>query len=232
MLKQACYVAFNCRSLLAYRTNDIFSFCLFIIEWHHWDNLPEWTPGIIRRTSSTIGLLGLIVHRKVVEKDNLLAPPDHEVDRVPPPKGGCPYRPDDRYGTSVENSIASTEGAPIGRNMPAVEKVNRHPNGDPNAQMIAQRLLARESFKPARDQLNITAAAWIQAMAHSWIHHEDGVIISIGDGGEGATHDCPLVKFNFFRNERTSRRALQQQKDPMMGCLFCLWTERDASEEK
>lgn len=171
------------------------------MKWHHWDNLPEWTPGFIRRTSSSIGLLGLIVHRNVVEKDNLLAPPDHEVDRAPPPKGGCPYRPDDGYGTSVENPTASMEGAPIGRNMPAVEKVNRNPNGDPNVQMIAQRLLARESFKPAGDQLNITAAAWIQAMVHSWIGHEDGEIISMGDGGEGATHGCPLAKFNFFETK-------------------------------
>jgi len=36
-------------------------------------------------------------------------------------------------------------------------------SADPDVQMVAQRLLAREGFVPAGDQLNIIAAAWIHA---------------------------------------------------------------------
>jgi hypothetical protein len=77
-----------------------------------------------------------------------------------PPRG----RSDDGFGTDYENPTTAMEGAPIGRNMPALPKHLRDAHGKPEVQLVAQRLLAREEYKPAGQQLNILAASWIQAM--------------------------------------------------------------------
>lgn len=152
----------------------------------------------VQTTLSTIGLIPLIVFRKLLESDNLLAAPAHK-DPAKRPKPTCPfkYRPDDGFGTDIDNPTASMDGAPIGRNMATVPKHLRNHRGGPDVQVVAQRLLARESFKPAGDQLNITAAAWIQAMVHDWIQHFDGPETTL-EKGEGL---CPLGKFKFFETK-------------------------------
>ncbi len=163
---------------------------LYITAWHKWN--VTWLPTPLQRIFATIGLLPLIVHRSLLENDNLLGTPPH-VDpkgRKPPPEGGCPFRPDDGYGTDVNNPTASMDGAPIGRNMQAVPKHLRNHRGAPDVQLVAQRLLAREDFVPAGEQLNITAAAWIQAMVHDWIQHEDGAKTSLENEKLGP--ECPL----------------------------------------
>jgi len=141
-----------------------------------------------------------MVHRMILERENLLEAPPFEdpKGRPPPKKGGCPFRPDDGYGTDVNNPTASMEGAPVGRNMPAVPKHQRNHRGGPDVQLVAQRLLARESFQPAADQLNITAAAWIQVMVHDWIQHEDGADTYLDKGEESG---CPLSTFKFFETK-------------------------------
>ena len=103
-------------------------------------------------------------------------------------------RPVDGFGTDVNNPTTANYLGPIGRNMPAVPKHLRDPKGSPDVQMVAQRLLAREEFKPAAQQLNIMAAAWIQAMVHDWINHLDSdqdITLSKGAGL------CPLKNFTF-----------------------------------
>ncbi len=86
-------------------------------------------------------------------------------------------------------------GAPIGRNMPATPKHLRDQFGKPDVQMVAQRLLAREEFKPAGNQLNIIAASWIQAMVHDWIGHFDGDETLTLD--KGKENGCPFASFKF-----------------------------------
>ena len=105
-------------------------------------------------------MIPLIIHRKLLEKENIFPTPKHEdpKERNPPPASGCPFRPDDGFGTDVKNPTTGMEGAPIGRNMSAVPKHLRNAGGAPDVQMVAQRLLARESFSPAASQLNIMAA--------------------------------------------------------------------------
>jgi len=85
--------------------------------------------------------------------------------------------------------------APIGRNMATLPKHLRDEHGKPDVQMVAQRLLAREDFKPAAAQLNIIAAAWIQAMVHDWIGHYDGNEKETLDKGKES--GCPLHSFQF-----------------------------------
>lgn len=150
-----------------------------------------------------MGLIPLIVHRSVLERDNLLPTPPHKdpQDRDKPPEEGFLFRPDDGYGTDVKNPTASMEGAPVGRNMETVPKEKRIHREGPNVQVVAQRLLAREEFKAAGDQLNIVAAAWIQAMVHDWIKHEDGAKTSMETSKSVVGSQCPLHKFNFFETK-------------------------------
>ena len=115
------------------------------------------------------------------------------------PTGPPSARPDDGFGTDWKNPTAGMLSSPIGRNMPAVPMHLRDPHGKPDVQMVAQRLLAREGFKPAASQLNILAASWIQAMIHDWIGHFDGektVILHKGVDDEGKSL-CPFAKSPF-----------------------------------
>ena len=124
------------------------------------------------------------------------------------PTGPPSARPDDGFGTDWENPTTAMEGAPIGRNMPALPKHLRDPHGKPDVQMIAQRLLAREEFKPAGDQLNILAASWIQAMVHDWIGHFDGDKTEVLDQGVDDKGEslCPFAKSPFrFKNTKIEK---------------------------
>merc|ERR1712165_181994 len=69
----------------------------------------------------------------------------------------------------------------------------------PPVQLVAQRLLAGEEFAPAADQLNVIAAAWIQAMVHDWIDHFESKDEQIFDRGE--EFGCPMKKFKVFKTE-------------------------------
>lgn len=152
------------------------------------------------------GLIKLIVHRTVLEKNNLYRAPVKPVPcgkkaPIRPPTA----RPDDGFGTDWKNPTTAMEGAPIGRNMPALPRHLRDPHGKPDVQMVAQRLLAREQFTPAGDQLNILAASWIQAMVHDWIGHFDGketLTLDEGLDDEGKSL-CPFAKSPFrFKNTK------------------------------
>ena len=79
--------------------------------------------------------------------------------------------------------------------MPAISEHLRDAHGTPDVQLVAQRLLAREQFKPAEDQINILAASWVQAMVHDWIGHMDGNKTETLD--KGAEHGCPFASFKF-----------------------------------
>mmetsp|Transcript_231 Transcript_231/g.267 ORF Transcript_231/g.267 Transcript_231/m.267 type:complete len:654 (-) Transcript_231:80-2041(-) len=154
-------------------------------------------------SSGIVGLIMLIVHRTVLEAENILAAPPHKdpQGRPAPPQEGELFRPDDGYGTDVKNPTTAMEGAPVGRNMSAIPKEERVPRGGPNVQVVAQRLLARESFTPAGDQLNIVAAGWIQAMVHDWMKHEDGKKTSMEVTLAVVGSQCPLHRFNLFETK-------------------------------
>ena len=91
--------------------------------------------------------------------------------------------------------------------MPGLPKHLRDPHGKPEVQLVAQRLLAREKFQPAGDQLNVLAASWIQAMVHDWIGHFDGVKSVVLDSNKTATGEtlCPFAK-SPFRFKETKER--------------------------
>ncbi len=62
---------------------------------------------------------------------------------------------------------------------------------------LDQKLLARTMFKPAGMQLNVMAAACIQAMVHDWImHYEDDKKPSVALN-KGTSYGCPMSTFKF-----------------------------------
>lgn len=187
---------------------SIWNFALIpVLEWILvlYDVVPfstYWTYSFV-----PTGLIKLIVHRTVLERRNLYKTPlkpDGRKDPSGPPRA----RSDDGFGTDYKNPTTGMAGAPIGRNMPALPKHLRDPNGKPEVQMVAQRLLAREEFKPAAGQLNILAASWIQAMVHDWIGHFDGgetIILDKGNDDKGKSL-CPFAKSPFhFKNTKEEK---------------------------
>eukprot|EP00392_Amoebophrya_sp_AT5.2_P018255 g18760.t1 len=81
------------------------------------------------------------------------------------------------------------------------EHAKKYPLHYPDMGIIAERLLAREpenpaeavgtgAFRPAGEQLNVLAAAWIQFQAHDWVDHktkpyadEDGLVKIVSSAG-------------------------------------------------
>jgi len=146
-------------------------------------------------TNMLTGLIKLVVHRAVLSRENLYKAPFKDDERLKDYDGKpLKTRPADGFGTDVNNPTTANHLGPIGRNMPAIPKHLRDPHGSPDVQMVATRLLAREEFKPAADQLNIIAASWIQAMVHDWINHLDCDREVTLDKG---TSLCPMKKFTF-----------------------------------
>lgn len=93
----------------------------------------------------------------------------------PPPDGETPvyHRTITGHYNEVDCPAAGAAGQSFGRNCPGYAPGARRVN-TPDPFLVAQKLLARRPsgpnnayFKPAGDQLNILAAAWIQAMVVS-----------------------------------------------------------------
>ena len=89
-----------------------------------------------------------------------------------PPTGGLPVecRSDTGHYNEIDNPAAGGAQEAFGRNCPGYAPSARRPL-TPDPFLVAEKLLARRSsgadgdyFKPAGAQLNIMAAAWIQAM--------------------------------------------------------------------
>lgn len=151
------------------------------------------------------GILKLVIHRKILEKCNLYRVPVTEfpkkLESFRRSSSSLRRRSKSAFGTDLVIPTAGMEGSWIGRNMPALPKHLRDPHGKPDVQLIAQRLLARDDFKPAGSQLNILAASWIQAMVHDWIGHFDGrKVITVGSRETESL--CPFAR-NPFRFKET-----------------------------
>jgi hypothetical protein len=97
-------------------------------------------------------------------KDDL-GEPTEEVTRSRQPDGtwndlGCPYM--------------GAKGTGFGRNAPLEMTVPHHDRLlDPDPRVISEKLMARDTFKPA-GIINAMAAAWLQFENHNWFFHGDG----------------------------------------------------------
>ncbi|MEP3890955.1 MAG: peroxidase family protein [Hellea sp.] len=147
--------------------NVIFAITKPIISWH---KLPK-----------LIGSLNLEVFRNDLRKFNLFdteEPREWPASRQPDPV----LKSDEMEGRHPEGKFndlncpfMGAAGARFGRNTP-LDDVEPHLDAkygllDPNPYDVAERILSRDTFKPATT-LNLMAAAWIQFMIHGWVDHK------------------------------------------------------------
>lgn len=121
-----------------------------------------------------MSLLNVDGFRYVLRRDNLI---DTEVHEAPPHVRSVPARiPEaDRRrrafnGTNDDLSVREMGAlnATFGRNLKPVYAPELFDT--PNPFVVAEKLLLRKQFIPARS-LNILAAAWIQFQVHDWVNH-------------------------------------------------------------
>lgn len=143
------------------------------------------------------GSISIIARRIFMQQINLYAVPLPPSDPVPTPPD---HRTPSGFGNDPDHPHAGSTFTPFGRNMPPAQP-KAYPDL-PSVQVVAQRLLARKGgFKPAGEQFNVLAAAWVQAMTHDWFGHADsGETVELAEGPPG----CPLSTFRF---KKTKRRA-------------------------
>ena len=128
--------------------------------WH------KWRPRI--------GVLGLIAFRNILRERNL-----HDTSDLAsrPNPGPClpedliSRRSDGRYN-DIDFPEMGAEGERFGRNVPREYTLPEAEPGllEPSPREISRRVLARDTFIPART-LNLLAAAWIQFQTHDWFSH-------------------------------------------------------------
>ncbi|CAM9858665.1 unnamed protein product [Ectocarpus sp. 4 AP-2014] len=150
------------------------------------------------------------MRRIFLNKFNLL--PGDEVNPPvvpPPPAGGVPvyHRTVTGHYNELDCPAAGGANEALGRNCPGYAPGSRREN-IPDPFLVAQKLLARrpsgpnkDFFKPAGAQLNILAAAWIQAMVHDWVDHTEADPTELSGG---AAHGCPMNKFKFKKTGATA----------------------------
>jgi hypothetical protein len=149
------------------------------------------------RLNVRLGLLSLDSYRHVLRRDNLI---DTEPQEAPPSARPVPDPPDEETRTrrTFDGSFNDLSvpkmgavGATFGRNLPPdyrPELLN-----EPNPITVSQKLMHRETFRPATS-LNLLAAAWIQFQVHDWVNHEryplgqQDVAVPLPDGMAGWTN--------------------------------------------
>jgi len=178
----------------------------FLPPWHTWFHVPF--------IDFPLGCIPLIIHRISLHYCNLYphpGPTSSKDPQVDPPA----FRTGDGYGTDIRNPTSGATGSPFGRNCLPVPMELRNPEGDPAVQLVAQKLLARDTFRPAGMQLNIVAAAWIQAMVHDWIGHYDDEDRPV-TLNKGAPSGCPMHSF-------TIKKTTERPKDGAYNSFRSHW---------
>jgi hypothetical protein len=149
------------RSLGSHLLEKIFDVVNRVVPWH---KLPTWLAAV-----------NLISFRDVLREKNL-----H--DTSPPTKRALPNttcdprsvyaRRSDGTCNDLEHPEMGAAGERFGRNVPREYTFPEKEPAllSPSPRVISQRLLARESFRPAHS-LNLLAAAWIQFQTHDWFAH-------------------------------------------------------------
>jgi Animal haem peroxidase len=137
----------------------LISLASFVDRTMGWDRWPR-----------PVGILILVGLREELRERNLTDTKLVEPARPPPPdlntrtlEGGW-----NDLGRPAMGSL----GTRFGRNVPLDRAYPEPPAErlDPSPRLVAEKLLARDGFKPAKS-LNVLAAAWIQYEVHDWLSH-------------------------------------------------------------
>ncbi|MDL2408670.1 peroxidase family protein [Rhizobium calliandrae] len=122
-----------------------------------------------------LSLLNLDAFRYVLREKNLIATDPVEAPPIARPtplpaiaEGERQMRTYDGTFNDLSAPKMGAVGSTFGRNLPPVFQPELFDT--PNPVVVAQQLLHRDTFIPARS-LNILAAAWIQFQVHDWVNH-------------------------------------------------------------
>lgn len=133
-------------------------------RWVGWSRLPK-----------PLGLAVLVGLREQLRAHNLYDTGRGPKDRSPTADvaAGRDARTLDGTNNDLQYPMMGSMGSRFGRN---VATTLTYPEDqqrilEPNPRLISQRILARDSFKPA-STLNLLAAAWIQFEVHDWFSHD------------------------------------------------------------
>lgn len=113
-----------------------------------------------------IGVISLITRRIVMQNVNLYNAP-LENDASSSETSVPDHRTADGAGNDKQYFSTGSSNTAFGRNMPP--NARRAHAEQPPVQVVAAKLLQRDTYHPAGDQFNVLAAAWIQAQV-SYIH--------------------------------------------------------------
>jgi hypothetical protein len=149
------------RSLESHFLEKLFAVLNQFVPWH---KLPPW-----------LGLLNLVSFRHVLRQKNLhdTSPP---LPKVSPNITCNPRSLYTRRSDGTCNDLEHPEMGAVdqrfGRNVPREMTFPEKEPAllSPSPRVVSQRLLGRESFRPA-ESLNLLAAAWIQFQTHDWFAH-------------------------------------------------------------
>ena len=121
-----------------------------------------------------LGVLNLLAFRNLLRERNLHDTSDLMSRQSPgkcPPEDLVTRRSDGKYNDLDFPEMAAA-GERFGRNVPIEYTFPESEPGllEPSPREVSRRLLARDTFIPART-LNLLAAAWIQFQTHDWFSH-------------------------------------------------------------
>ena len=134
---------------------------------------PQWYefPSLILQTGSLARLRGELRERNLHEAPKMRPP----LNGAKPPDGVIGARTSDGSWNDLDDPMMGAKGTGFGRNVPlSMTKPNRKRLLDPNPRDISEKLMARDTFKPA-GIINALAAAWLQFENHNWFFHGNGL---------------------------------------------------------
>ena len=134
---------------------------------------PQWYefPSLILQTGSLARLRGELRERNLHEAPKMRP----KSNGAKPPEGVLGARTTDGSWNDLDDPMMGAKGTGFGRNVPlSMTKPDRKRLLDPNPREISERLMARDTFKPA-GIINALAAAWLQFENHNWFFHGNGL---------------------------------------------------------
>jgi hypothetical protein len=180
-------------------------------KWRPWHKIGKW-PGVAN----------LVALRTELRRYNLF---DTDSDLTQPKTDGgkvCPFhtgpnatrqRTEDGTLNDLSYPAMGCRFTRLGRNMRTKIPINQELDlKSPNPYEISEKLLQRNSFKPATG-LNLLAAAWIQFQVHDWFSHENEALTPDDDNSE---NDGKKIDLEWTGEDGVQRKMIlpRTRQDP------------------
>lgn len=136
-----------------------------MLQWHQ-------NPSLLLQLKALAGERNDLRDKNLFEGDEIRPAED---PKETPPEEAIRARTPDGTWNDLGCKHMGARGTGFGRNAP-IEKTSPDLKRllDPDPRVISERLMARDTFKPA-GIINGLAAAWLQFENHNWFFHGDGV---------------------------------------------------------